>query len=439
MMEVDIIRTGYGTIQVAGASARRGPCFTRAVLDVAGGLLTWPRVDDEMGLPVAEIDDVHDAQQWLSALYGERVSIACATVDREGLRVPAEETTLARDAARLAFGHWAARWWPASYMDQIPALDADLLGAELAALAYQCQQLFDPYNDGVTELIEEHQAGIDRLMHWHGGASASAARSIETVLRLIDDAADNMGLDTPPLRRLRSAIHRSFQPCSDLSGALNTPSARYGDYALAAAGPPAATSRVIARGTGINDWPRYPPGLVDAAEDAISWVARAVGARRQIEISAVAGAAAAWAVPLVAEVRVDGGAPSRVPLARRDDVWAGLADLAMPPTGQAPIEVTVLLPGFDPGPGGGDSPDDDPNNDDPNDGDPHSDGPNKRDLSGDSDNGDSDNGGPDDSAPDDGGRADRDAIRALTRRRLSGADDGAVRPFLAEIAASQNG
>ena len=120
MMDVDIIRTGDGTIRVAGTPSERdpgerGPGFTQAVLDVAGGLLTWPRVDN-MGLPVAEIDDVRDAQQWLWAVYGEPVSIACASVDLDGVRVPAEEPKLARDAARLAFRHWAARWWPARRM-----------------------------------------------------------------------------------------------------------------------------------------------------------------------------------------------------------------------------------------------------------------------------------------------------------------------------------
>lgn len=399
MIDVGIIRTSDGTIRVAGTPAVPGPGFTRAVLDVAGGLLSWPHVGD-MGLPMAEIDDVRDAQQWLWAVYGQRVSVACATADLAGVRVPVEETTLARDAARLAFGHWAARWWPASYVDEISALDADLLGAELAALTYQCQQLFDPSSDDATDLIEEHQSGLDRLIHWYGVAPAPTARFIKTVLELIDAAADTAGLDTPPLRRLRTAID---QPAK-LPGELSAPFAEHHDFALAAGGPPVATGRVIASGSGVNDWTRYPPGLVDAAEDAVSWVARALGSRRQIEISIAADPLAAATVPLVAEVRVGQGAWRRVPLERRDDFWAGLAELALPATGQAAIEVTVLLPGFDLGPSGGDGT---------------------------------------------SSHADRDAIRALARRRLAAAAradshdwsdsrDWAAQPFLAEIAASQH-
>lgn len=158
---------------------------------------------------------------------------------------------------------------------------------------------------------------------------------------------------------------------------------------------------MIARGSGTNDWRRCPPGFVDAAEDSVSWTARALGARRRIEVEVVAHVTAPVdGVPLVAEVRVNGGRPNRVPLARRDDVWTGRADLDQPrgqdlPSATAPprIEVGVLLPGFDPGPG-----------------------------------------------PD--GRADRDAVRALARRRLTDAarsrpyDADGTEPFLAETLAA---
>jgi hypothetical protein len=138
---------------------------------------------------------------------------------------------------------------------------------------------------------------------------------------------------------------------------------------------------VIARGTGVNDWRRYPPGLVDAAESAVSWIARALGARRLLEVSAAAGdLSPADGTALAAEFRVNGGEATRITLARHEDLWTGRADL----TGSNPkLEVGILFPGFDPGAG-------------------------------------------------DDGRADRDAARALARQRLA----GAVEPFLAEIAAA---
>jgi hypothetical protein len=178
-------------------------------------------------------------------------------------------------------------------------------------------------------------------------------------------------------------------------------------YALAAGDTPGAGGRVIARGSGTNDWRRYPPGFVDAAEHAVSWTARALGARRRVEAEAVAHPAAPTAgATLAAEVHVDGGGPYRIPLTRRDDVWTGHADLtpqlstgALSPR----VEVGVLLPGFDPG---------------------------RR-------------GAPEAAAD----RGRRDAVRALVRRRLAAAAtppaqddrplfDDCSAPFLAETVAA---
>ncbi|MEU9266387.1 hypothetical protein AB0E04_13180 [Streptomyces sp. NPDC048251] len=436
-----------GTIRIAAGPAPGragddgGPDFARAVLDVAGAVLSWP-VREEPGLPVAEVHDVGRAQQWLWALYGERTAgavQACVTGEPAGVRVTADVTALAGAAARLGFGHWAARWWPASYVDGIPALEPDVLGLELAALTHWCQQLFGDFGDfnginGINgfngfldfggsgdgqhghdardrfgdqpdgcaaQLIEDHQAALDPLIQWWRAApqSADTARHLESVLRLLDEAADGAGLDGQALRRLRSALeqHRPAGTTVDV-GALFV---RRDGYALAAGDPLGAGGRVIARGSGTNDWRRYPPGFVDASETAVSWTARALGARRQIEVEIVAHVAAPVAgAPLVAEVGVNGGRRTRVPLGRRDDVWTGRADLdPHGPAGAVPprFEVEVLLPGFDPGPGG----------------------------------------------PED--RAARDAIRALVRRRLATAarplaydgspHDASSGPFLAEIAA----
>ncbi|MES5823756.1 hypothetical protein [Streptomyces sp. RG80] len=418
----------FGLLRAYDDVATVGPDFGRSVLDVAGAVLSWPVLGDP-GLPVAEIHDVGRAQQWLWAVYGEHTATSVRTV-AEGAQEPLtvreltdRPTALAQAAARLGFGHWAARWWPASYTDGIPALEPGVLGLELAALTHRCQQLFgdlddvaDQPDDCVAELVEEHGGALDPLIQWWRATpqNSDAARHLEDVLRLVDDAADCAGLDGPELRRLRTALEeeQGHEPGRTVSAAglpvdLGALFAGRVDYALAAGAPPAGGGRVIARGSGTNDWRRCPPGFVDAAEDAVSWTARALGARRQIEVEVVAHATAPAApgVPLVAEVRVDGGRPNRVPLGRRDDVWAGRADMEQLP-GSPPssattpphIEVGVLLPGFDPGPG-----------------------------------------------PD--GRADRDAIRALARRRLadaaqptpydgSGARSGPSEPFLAEILAA---
>ncbi|NEA97703.1 hypothetical protein [Streptomyces sp. SID13726] len=400
MAEIRVTSGRDGMVRVSAGrlsyddEAAPGPDFTRAVLEVAGALLVWP-VLGEPGPPVAEVHDVERAQQWLWALYGEEVAVAVQEAQAAQAAPEAQEgspvreltippTALAHSAARLAFGHWAARWWPASYTDGIGELEPGVLGLELAALTHECQELFadsddfgdvddfsgfsgfSGFHDSAADLIEEHEAALDPLIQWWRTATpqpTATTRHLDHVLRLIDDAADSAGLDGPALRRLRSALDQEQGP--SLATAPVDPGtlfARQGGYALAAGAPSSAGDRVIARGSGTNDWRRYPPGFVDAAEDAVSWTARALGARRQIEVEVVAHVTAPVSgVPLVAEVLVDGGRPNRVPLDRRDDVWTGRGDLDLGPgpelsvaTATPHIEVGVLLPGFDPGHGPGD-------------------------------------------------------------------------------------
>ncbi|MFF2957896.1 hypothetical protein ACFVT1_03000 [Streptomyces sp. NPDC057963] len=462
-IDVRVVRGADGTIRVAAGAAfggagdgsdvgGAGPDFTRAVLDVAGAVLAWPVLGDP-GLPVAEVNDVGRAQQWLWAVYGERTAAAvhaCAAGEPAGPRVAADVTALAGGAARLGFGHWAARWWPASYADGIPALEPDVLGLELAALTHACQQLFDDFGDQpddcAAELIEDHRSALDPLTEWWRAAPrpTDTARHLESVLRLIDDAADSAGLDGQALRRLRSSLDQRRPAGTPVDpGALF---ARQGGYALAAGDPLVAGGRVIARGSGTNDWRRYPPGFVDASETAVSWTARALGARRQIEVEVVAHIAApAAAVPLVAEVRVNGGRRYRVPLARRDDVWTGRAELELPAAAAPPrIEVGVLLPGFDLGPGPGFDLGPGPGFDlGPGPGFDLGPGPGF-------DLGPGPGFGPGPgTAGGAGGVADRDAVRTLARRRLATAAESPAQgasphdalsgPFLAEIAAAATG
>ncbi|MGW0576633.1 hypothetical protein ACWD25_11830, partial [Streptomyces sp. NPDC002920] len=249
-VDVRVARGEDGTIRIAPGSAE-GPDFARAVLDVAGAVLAWSVLGDP-GPPVAEVHDVGRAQQWLWAVYGERVAAAvhdCASGAPDAVHVTADPTALAGAAARLGLGHWAARWWPASHTDGIPALEPDVLGLELATLTYGCQQLFDDVGDQpddcVPELIEDHRAALEPLIRWWRAAPqpADTARHLERVLRLVDGAADAAGLDGPHLRHLRAAL--------DDDGPAGTPVdpgalfARPGGYALAAGGPLATGGRVI--------------------------------------------------------------------------------------------------------------------------------------------------------------------------------------------------
>ncbi|WP_067649100.1 hypothetical protein [Nocardia harenae] len=122
------------------------------VLEVSGGHLTWDLFDDS-GVAAAVLDDPAAAQDWLWALYGEAAAVAVA--DRVSgsldlspaaagpLDVSPADPAQAAAARQLAYAHWAARWWPASTLDGIAALDQGLLDAEIAELTAACDALVD--------------------------------------------------------------------------------------------------------------------------------------------------------------------------------------------------------------------------------------------------------------------------------------------------------
>ncbi|MGV9676095.1 hypothetical protein ACWDSJ_12510 [Nocardia sp. NPDC003482] len=117
------------------------PPLDTLVLEVEGGLLTWSLLDGQ-DVPAATIDDPKAAQDWLWAVYGEEIALAVADSVPEA-RHPARPglPALATSARRLAYAHWAARWWPASTVDGIAPLDERLLERDIAALTEECDLL----------------------------------------------------------------------------------------------------------------------------------------------------------------------------------------------------------------------------------------------------------------------------------------------------------
>ncbi|MFD7041551.1 hypothetical protein [Rhodococcus jostii] len=301
-----------------------------AVLEVLGGHLSWSVLADHT-VPVAVIDDVASAQNWVWAVFGEEVALAVAAGSGRDVTVEPARPRVAAGARRLAYAHWAARWWPASTIDPVPPLDEGLLNREIATLVEECDLLVD---------------GDDALVP--GPALADRPR-------------------------------------------------RADDYALAAGAAVATlpSTLVLARGTTGSDWRRYPPGLVDASERAVSWeVVRAAG-NTTVRVSVVATPGLSQPVPDHVRPHALIGTASGtadVALQLSGDVWSG--ESAAPPGSEAGVTVDVHLPGF-----GGSG---------------HADG---------------------------GGPEARENVRALVRRRLrraaeTAADDGPDAPLLAEIAAA---
>ncbi|WP_431954029.1 hypothetical protein [Nocardia lijiangensis] len=135
---------GLWTIAPAGASALAAdvPPLDTMVLEVVGGHLGWSLLAGEP-VPAAVLHDLDEAQEWLWAVFGERVALAVA--DREPVELAAEPAlpALVAQARKLAYAHWAARWWPASTIDGIPALDQRLLDTEIATLTEACELIVD--------------------------------------------------------------------------------------------------------------------------------------------------------------------------------------------------------------------------------------------------------------------------------------------------------
>ncbi|MDT0329925.1 hypothetical protein [Nocardiopsis lambiniae] len=330
-MTVIEVVAGEGGVTVAVPAPAPGPAFASSIVDADGGLLTWPDVT-RLTLPHADIDDVSAAQGWLWDLYGPDAALAVAVAASGGapVRVTAGPGALARPLAALALGHWAARWWPASLLDGVPALDPDLLGLELAVLAHRAHRALPP--DTAADLLADHRPGIAALSGDHSMGLLAGLAPI----------ADLHGVDIGAL--------------PDPAGHPALGSRTADDHALAAgpaapAPPPGA--RILARGHGVNDWCRHPAGLLDAAETAVSWAVHAHGAARVIEVHAVMGPLARGAsVRPTAEIVLGASAPVRLPLEPAGDAWAGRTAVDLPATAVPDPDVHVLLPGFDPGPSG---------------------------------------------------------------------------------------
>ncbi|WP_459547999.1 hypothetical protein [Nocardia sp. X0981] len=315
-----------------------GPDPDTAVVEVAGGYLCWSLLADQR-IPAATLHDLDTAQEWLWALYGAEVAVAAdeytAPVD---LPARPERPALAAAIRRLGYAHWAARWWPASTLDGIAALDPELLDGEIAELTEFCE--------GVVDGPDAELPGGSR------GEVPTATRP---------DGEDAPGS--------RESLSRT---------------ARAGDYALAAGGEPGARhdGLPLGRGSGGWDWRFCPAGVVDASEHAISWELFRAGGSTVVRIRAVAAPgiianppehlwphavvrAAAGVVDTVLELRgdtwtaevsaadtvagVDVYVPGAGPFAPGDaHRWASGSDASAAPDSAGPEPDTVAMTG--PGP-----------------------------------------------------------------------------------------
>lgn len=284
------------TIAPAGAPTLldSAPELDTAVLEAVGGHLSWSLLAGHR-IPAATVHDLTAAQDWLWALYG--MAVAVSVDDYAGpLDLPArpERPALATATRRLAYAHWAARWWPASTVDGIAALDPELLDREIATLTEECDLVVD---------------GADGWLPDERTASVPVSTRAE-------------------------------------------------DYALAAGGTPGERlgALVIGRGSGGWDWRRCPPGLLDASEHAVSWELTRVAGGTLIRVEVVAAPGVAPEVPAYLRPRAlarTAAGDSDIELEPLGDSWIGISDLAS----ENLVAVEVYVPGVGPAAPGPDDPD----------------------------------------------------------------------------------
>ncbi|WP_290061285.1 hypothetical protein [Amycolatopsis solani] len=278
------------------------------VIAADGGLVRFALAELLAGGPRTmrvELSDAAAAEPWLTRLVGEEAALAALTTG--AAEVPARP-----ELADLALLLWARRWWPASPGLGVAPLDPALLDLEAAvATAAVAEGVLDGFEATPGELFDAAAEGI---------AATSVAEEVrELCLRLaawFDERDDVVRAEAA------AALAAAVSPGQRA-------------YALAAgAGGMAAGDGIVAEGRASVDWARVPPGILDAADDTVTWriVAAPTGTRLEVE---VAGAFADAA--LTAFATRDGEVVAEVPLHLGAARFAGAADFA----GSVPIGLVV--------------------------------------------------------------------------------------------------
>ncbi|MFE7718273.1 hypothetical protein ACFU44_04455 [Nocardia rhizosphaerihabitans] len=401
------------------------------VLEVIGGHLSWNLFAGQ-SLPVAVLDDPESAQDWLWAVYGEDVALAVADAaladtpmtptDTALANAPTDaDATLARAHAdtadvdtaladadgdgdatravadadvarhhalsavpaqpwlvnalrRLAYAHWAARWWPASTVDGIPALDPDLLAAEITELTDACDTALDgadaePFVRPGSSTRFDLPPGFGTTAGHEPLDTGSAADQGRGAVR--SDRLPNRPPGGAPNRgAARDGDHGPSESTSrtpdhetarDGTRELSETLGRADDYALAAGGAASmGGGLIIARGSGEWDWRRCPPGILDPGENTVSWQVARTAEISIVQVSVVAAPDCRRGVPehLRPYMRVRTAQPARTgaspsddvefttPLHLRGDAWTGAVHIPGPP--ETSPEVTIFVPGVGP-------------------------------------------------------------------------------------------
>lgn len=271
------------------------------VVAADGGLIRFALADLFGGAPGSmrvELSDAAAAEPWLTRLVGEEHALAALTAGH--VDVPARP-----ELATLALLLWARRWWPASPALGVPSLDPALLDLEAAvataAVENVAEGLLDGFEATPAELFDAAAEGLAAT------PVAGEVRALCTRLATWFDDQDDVD-------RAEAAARLA---------AATTPGQRA--YALAAGtGSGVSAEGVVVSGRTSVDWARVPPGVLDAAENTVTWRVVAAPTAIRLEVE-VAGAFADAA--LSAFATRDGEVVAEVPLRLSVGRFTGTTDL----------------------------------------------------------------------------------------------------------------
>ncbi|MFI6307561.1 hypothetical protein ACIBCH_37225 [Amycolatopsis thailandensis] len=278
------------------------------VVAADGGLIRFTLADLLVSRATSmrlELSDGGAAEPWLTRLVGAETSLA--VLGQGQADVPTRP-----EMGRLALLLWLRRWWPASPSLGVPSLDPALLDLETAVATADVEDLAEGLLDGFeaspAELFDTAIAD---------GALLAAAPPVAGEVRGLCARLAAWFDDQDDVVRAEAA--------AEVSARLENAAPGQRAYALAAGTDPVMTGEgVLASGRASVDWARVPPGILDAAEDTVTWRIVAAAAATRLEVE-VAGAFADAAITAVAAR--DGEPFAEVPLSLGAGRFTGTADL----------------------------------------------------------------------------------------------------------------
>jgi hypothetical protein len=271
------------------------------VVAVDGGLVRFALADLLAGAPGPmriELGDAAAAEPWLTRLVGEDRAVEAITAGH--VDVPGRP-----ELAALALLLWARRWWPASPALGVPPLDPALLDLETAVATAAVENVAEGMLDGFEATPAElFDAAVDAV------AATAVADEVRDLCRRLSVWFDD-----------RDDVVRA-EAAAALAAAVEPGQRAYALAAGTGSGP--AEDGVVAEGRASVDWARVPPGVLDAAEDTVTWriVAAAAATRLEVEVAGALSDAT-----LTAFATHNGEVLAEVPLLLGPGWFAGAADL----------------------------------------------------------------------------------------------------------------